>query len=344
MSEESNAPVVQETPPKVKSGFDLKTRFYPAYIILHHPQAKWGVAIVVFFILVAIFAPIISPGDPAEYLGVLNQPPSREHIMGVDPLGRDVFGLVVWGARITLVVGFATAAVAMFVATVVGMTAGYFRGIVDDILVLIINLFLVIPGLPLLIILAAYLQPNTSTVILALSLTGWAFHARIIRAMTMSLREKDYVAASLVVGEGHPTIIFRQILPNLINLIVGGFIGSTIYAIGASTALAFLGLTNMEEISWGTNLFWAQNGNSLLLGAWWVFVPSGVAVALVAFGLAWINYGMDEITNPRLRSERELRKVLKKNKIPQVRATPVQPHDQDVLSKQERELAVGSHD
>ena len=300
-----------------------KQRFPWLYIILRHPQARIGVGIVLALILMGVLAPLIAPGDPSKYLNALNKPPTKEHILGIDPLGRDEFGLVVWGARITLTIGFGTAALAMIIATAVGMTAGYFRGIVDDILVLIMNLFLVIPGLPLLIILAAYLHPNTGTVIMTLALTGWAFHARIIRSMTLSLREKDYVAASIVAGEGNFTIIFRQILPNLINLIVGGFIGTSIYGIAASTALAFLGLTNMEDISWGTNLFWAQNGNSLLLGAWWVFVPSGFMVALSALGLAWINFGMDEITNPRLRAERELNNVLKGTKMQRVRATPV---------------------
>ncbi|HSB65376.1 MAG TPA: ABC transporter permease [Anaerolineales bacterium] len=300
-----------------------KARFPWLYIILRHPQARIGVIVVLLLILMGVFAPLITPGNPAEYLNALNQPPSKEHLLGIDPLGRDEVRLVVWGARISLAIGFGTAAVAMVLSTTVGLVAGYFRGIVDDILVLIMNLFLVIPGLPLLIILAAYLHPSTGTVILTLALTGWAFHARIIRSMTLSLREKDYVAASIVAGEGNFTIIFRQILPNLINLIVGGFIGTSIYGIAASTALAFLGLTNMEDISWGTNLFWAQNGNSLLLGAWWVFVPSGFLVALSALGLAWINFGMDEITNPRLRSERELNAVLKGTKMQRVRATPV---------------------
>ena len=167
------------------------------------------------------------------------------------------------------------------------------------------------------------MHQNTTTIILTLAFTGWAFHARIIRAQTMSLREKDYVAASIVAGESNFVIIFGQILPNMINIIVGGIIGSTIYGIAASTSLAFLGLVKMTDISWGTNLFWAQNGSALLQGAWWSFVPSGFLVALAALGLTWINYGMDEITNPRLRSERELKKVLRKSKIQQVRATPV---------------------
>ena len=320
-------PTVSNDSAPAKKQSTWKKRFPSVYILISHPQARVGIAIILFLILVALFAPVIAPGDPAKYWDALNQPPSKEHILGIDPLGRDEFGLVVWGGRISLTIGFGTAALAILIATVVGMTAGYFRGLVDDILVMIMNLFLVIPGLPLLIILAAYLHPNTGTVILALALTGWAFNARIIRAVTMSLREKDYVAASIVAGEGNFTIIFRQILPNLINLIVGGLIGTSIYGIAASTALSFLGLTNMEDISWGTNLFWAQNGNSLLLGAWWVFVPSGLLVAISALGLAWINFGMDEITNPRLRAERELRRVLQKTKIRQTRATPVQPRE-----------------
>lgn len=321
---ETNITNLKETAPQKKpSGANWTKRFPWLYIILRHPQARIGVVIILLLVLMGVFAPLIAPGDPAEFVGVINAKPSAEYPLGVDPLGRDELALVVWGARITLTIGFWTAALALLIATVVGLTAGYFRGWVDDVLMLITNMFLVIPGLPLLIILAAYLHPDTSTVIMALAFTGWAFHARIIRAMTLSLREKDYVAASIVAGESNFTIIFRQILPNMINLIAGGFIGTTIYGISASTALAFLGLTNMEDISWGTNLFWAQNGNSLLLGAWWVFVPSGLCVALAALGLAWINFGLDEITNPRLRAERELRNVLKGSKQQRVRATPV---------------------
>lgn len=303
--------------------FNMRKRLPWVYIIMGHPQARIGVVIVVLLIGMAVFAPYISPGDPGAFFGIPNQKPSSENILGTDPMGRDEFGLVVWGARDSLLIGFGTAFAAMIIATVVGMTAGYFGGLVDDIITLIINLFLVIPGLPILMLFSAYLSMDMPTVILTLAFTGWAFHARILRAQTLSLREKDYVAAAIVAGEKNYTIIFRQILPNLINLIVGGFLGSTIYGIATSTSLAFLGLTNLEDISWGTNLFWAQNGNSLLLGAWWVFVPSGLLVAISALGLAWINYGMDEITNPRLKSERELQKLLRGTKFQRVRATPV---------------------
>jgi peptide/nickel transport system permease protein len=305
----------------------LEQRFPWLYVIARHNLARVGLAILLVLILMAVFAPVLSPGNPTDFQGTMNEPPTRAHILGTDPLGRDEFGLMVWGGRITLLIGFGTAALAIVVAVVVGVIAGYFRGIIDDILMLITNLFLIIPGLVLLIVLSAYLHPGTSTVILALAFTGWAFHARIIRAMTLSLREKDYVAAAIVAGESSFSIIFRQILPNMTNLIVGGFIGTSIYGIAASTALSFLGLTRMTDVSWGTNLFYAQNGNALLLGAWWVFVPSGVCVALSALALAWINFGMDEITNPRLRAERELRKALGRKRIRRVRATPVQERE-----------------
>jgi len=303
--------------------FDWKKRFTTLYILLRHPSARLGFFIMGLLVLISVLAPVIATHNPEEFLDRGNLKPSSQYYLGTDPMGRDEFSLTVWGGRITMLVGFGTAALAITVATIIGMTAGYFRGWVDDVLNLVINLFLVIPGLPLLILLAAYLRPDTKTVILALAFTGWAFHARIIRAQTMSLSKKDFVEAAVVAGENSFIIIFRQILPNLINLIVGGFIGLSIYGIAASTALAFLGLTNMDEISWGTNLFWAQNGSALLAGAWWAFVPSGVLVALSALGLALINFGMDEITNPRLRAERELRKVLKGTKAQRVRATPV---------------------
>jgi peptide/nickel transport system permease protein len=143
----------------------------------------------------------------------------------------------------------------------------------------------------------------------------------------MSLREKDFVAAAVVSGEPALKVIFVHILPNMVNILVGGFIGGVTYSILASTGLAFLGLANTQDVTWGTNLFWAQNGGALMIGAWWAFMPSGLAVALVAFGLALINYGMDEITNPRLTAERDIQSVLKKAHLPRRRATPVVPHE-----------------
>ena len=194
------------------------------------------------------------------------------------------------------------------------MTSGYFGGRVDDLLSLFTNVVLIIPGLPLLVALAAFLPPGNVTVVVVLTVTGWAWTARIMRSMTMSLREKDFVAAALVSGESQVRIIFRDILPNMTSIIVGSLIGATIYAIGADAALSFLGFTNVSQVSWGTNLYWAQNNAGLLVGAWWSFIPSGLCIALVAFALSLINYAMDEVTNPRLRAEKEIANVTNQNR------------------------------
>jgi peptide/nickel transport system permease protein len=295
--------------------------------LLRNPKARLGVAIVVFFILIAVFAPIIAPGDPTEFVDRPHLAPSAAHIFGTEGQGKDVFAQTVWGARISLTVGFATGILTTIIGIIIGMSAGYFRGKVDDALSLLMNLFLVIPGLPLLVVIAAYLRPGTGTIILALSFTGWAWGSRVLRSQTLSLREKDFVSASIVSGDSNGRIIFREILPNMASSILGGMIGSVTYAIGAEAALSLIGLTNVGNVSWGTNLYWAQNNAGLLTGAWWTFIPSGMCIALVAFGLSMINYGMDEITNPRLRAERDVNDVLKHSTIKIARnnigATPV---------------------
>lgn len=307
---------------------ERKQRLVFVRTLLSNRKALFGASLVVFFILVAVFAPIIAPGDPSAFLTDVraHSEPSMAHIFGTEGQAKDVFTQTVWGARISLIAGFATGFLTTFVGMVIGMSAGYFRGKVDDLLSLLMNLFLVIPGLPLLIIIATYLRPSVWTIVLALSFTGWAWPARIMRSQTLSLREKDFVSAAMVSGESSPRIIFREILPNMASIIVGSMIGSVTYAIGTEAALSALGLTNVADVSWGTNLYWAQNNAGLLVGAWWTFIPSGVCIALVAFGLTLINYGMDEVTNPRLRAEKELSNVLKDRtlrNLRNVRATPV---------------------
>lgn len=282
-----------------------------------------GIGTVLFFSLLALLAPVIAPTPPEQFVGGANLPPSGEFWFGTTALGKDVFSQTVWGARNSLIIGFGTAVVATTVALLIGMTAGYFGGVVDDVLTLIMNIFLVIPGLPLLIVLSGYLEPGTTTVIFVLALTGWAFAARIIRSQMLSLRSKDFVAAAQVSGESNLRIIFVEIMPNMASIIVGLVVGAVSFGIAAATALSFLGLTDISAVTWGTNLYWAQNGNALLVGAWWTFLPSGLSVALVIFGLALINYAMDEITNPRLRAEKEVRNVIKSKASGDVLATPV---------------------
>lgn len=293
-------------------------------LLLRNRKALVGLAILGFFALVALSAPLIAPGDPLDFVALPNQPPSAEHWLGTTGQGQDMFGQVVWGTRVSLAVGFGSALAMMLIGTAIGMIAGYFGGLVDDGLSLLINVFLIIPSVPLAVVLAAYLPQGPLTITMVLAITGWAWNARVLRAQTLSLREKDFVAASVVSGERRLRIIFSELLPNTFSLIVSGFIGATIYAIATEVGLEFLGLGNISTVvSWGTILYWSQNNAGLVTGAWWTIVPPGLCVALVGCGLTLLNSALDEVTNPRLRAEQETRNALRTQHLSPGRATPI---------------------
>jgi peptide/nickel transport system permease protein len=297
--------------------------------VLRNRKAMVGVIILLLFAAIALLAPVIAPGDPTDFVDRPHLPPSAEHLFGTTGQGQDVFAQTVWGSRATLSVGILAGLLTTLIGIVVGISAGYFGGVVDDALSLVTNVFLIVPSLPLLVVLAAFLGSGNATYfILVLTITGWAWPARVMRAQTLSLREKDFVAAAKVGGEGGARIIFAEILPNMLSIVVASFLGSTIFAIGALAALEFLGLGNPSAVTWGTNLYWASNNAGLLTGAWWTFVPAGACIALVAFAFALVNYAIDEITNPRLRAQRETTGLLKRlsSPGPATRATPVVRH------------------
>lgn len=300
-----------------------------ARAVLRNRKAAAGVVILLLFAVVAVLAPALAPGDPSDFVARPHLPPSAEHLFGTTGQGQDVFTQTVWGGRATLSIGIFVGILTTVAGIIVGLSAGYFGGRADDALSLVTNVFLIIPSLPLLVVLAAFLgSGNALYFVLVLTVTGWAWPARVMRAQTLSLREKDFVAAAKVAGEGGPRIILSEILPNMLSIVVASFLGSTIFAIGALTALEFLGLGNPSTISWGTNLYWASNNAGLLTGAWWTFVPAGACIALVAFALALVNYAIDEFTNPRLRAQRETTGVLKRLSFggASTRATPVVRH------------------
>ena len=201
-----------------------------------------------------------------------------------------------------MLIGFGVGLTVVAIGSLLGVTAGYFGGAVDGVLSMIINVFLVLPGLPLAIVIAAYLPAGPLTVAGVLVITGWAWNARVLRAQTLMLRQRDFIAASVVSGESHIRIITREMLPNMTSVLLAQVIGGTIYAIGAQVGLEFLGLGDVSAVTWGTNLYWAGNEGALLTGSWWVFLPSGLCIALVAFALSLFNYAVDEVTNPRLRT------------------------------------------
>lgn len=272
--------------------------------LVSNSKSVAGIVILVLFALLAILAPVISPADPNLITGLGSQPPSPEHWLGTTAKGQDVLALNIWGSRSSLFVGFAVGILATLVGLLVGLASAYFGRWVDNLLSLVTNVFLLLPGLPLLVILAAFLPQGLATVVLVLVITGWAGSARVLRSQAMSIRGKDFVGASQVTGESGLRIMFREMLPNMASIVMSTLLACVIFGIGAQAALEFLGLGDISTVSWGTNLYWASNDGALLTGSWWAFVPPGVCIALVAFALALVNYGVDETTNPRLRRPR----------------------------------------
>jgi len=268
-------------------------------------KAITGLSIILFFILVALLAPIIAPGDPAADSFMPNLSPSTGHLFGTTAFGQDVFSQVIWGARGSLLVSFLAGGISTFIAVMVGVTSGFLLGWTDRILSFITNVFLVIPGLPLLIVLSSYLPSKGEwVIILVISLTGWAYSARTLRSQVLSLRERDFVLHASLVGQRWWRIVFGEILPNMASLVVSGLLFSIIGALLTVTSLDFLGIGNISSVSWGTMLYWAQNNAALLNGLWWWFVPPGIAITIFGGGLALLNFSLDEITNPRLRKRK----------------------------------------
>jgi peptide/nickel transport system permease protein len=205
--------------------------------------------------------------------------------------------------------------VATVLSVVIGVAAGYLGGLADDLLSMLANFFLVLPALPLLIVVFGFLPTSSGSndllIGLIISLTGWAWGARVLRAQTLSLRSRDYVESARITGERTWRILGFEILPNLLPIVASSFLFTVLYAVGTYTAMAFLGLVNPEHWSWGAMLFWAQSSNAEISGYWWWYLPPGLAVAFLGTALALLNFGIDEFINPRLRAAGLTRKRVK---------------------------------
>ena len=294
--------------------------------IISNQKALTGSVIILLFILAAIFGPFFLQ-SPTDFLSTPLSSPSADNIFGTNGQGQDVFSQTIFGSRQTLLVGFSAGFLVVVIGALIGGIAGFYGGRVDDALSLLINIFLVMPGLPLMVILASWLPPSPGTLLSVLVLTGWAWNARVIRSQMMTFRNRDFVSAAIVSGEANIRIIVVEIMPRMLSLLASSFIGASIYAIGAQVGLEFLGLGDISTVTWGTNLYWASNDLALLTESWWTFVPTGLSIAIVSFALTLINFGIDEVSNPRLISER-----LWRNKVPKELIhygnTPVYKHNE----------------
>lgn len=297
----------------------------PRLLFLRNAKALTGLVILAVFAVLALVGPWIAPYDPNQVSPDLLQAPSAAHWLGTDHTGRDILSQILVGTRGVLVVGLIAGVAATLVGVVVGVTAGFVGGVGDETLSALSNVFLVIPQLPLIIIIAAQLPTAGGvTVALVIGATGWAWGARVLRAQTLSLRRRDFVEAARANGERTWRIVMVEVLPNLTAIIAAGFVGTVTFAVLSQVTLAFIGITPVSEWNWGTILFWAQNNLALQRGAWWWFVPAGLCIALLGMALTLVNFGIDEIVNPRLRSTGMHARTLRRRGIrPRVGFTPV---------------------
>jgi peptide/nickel transport system permease protein len=267
-------------------------------------KVKIGGGILGVFVLIAIIGPAIAPYDPsATSTQVMPLAPNFHHLLGTTSSGQDVLSQLLVGLRSTVVLGLLTGLIATVLAVGVGVSAGFLGGWADEVLSLVTNVFLVLPALPLLIVLLGYLPPSSGQLPTAvvLSALGWPWGARVIRAQTLTLRNRDYVSAARESGERTWRIVIFEILPNEVSLIAASFVGTVLYAILTSVALAFIGVSSFSGWSLGTMLYWAEGQSAIQVGAWWWYVPPGVAAALLGMSLVLLNFGLDELGNPRLR-------------------------------------------
>jgi len=263
-----------------------------------------GSAIVGFFIVVGLFGPLIITTNPNATSSLFIAPPSAAHWLGTTVVGEDIFSQLINGTRTSVFWGLGTGLVVTLLSVLVGLVSGYFGGWIDDLLTLLTNVSLVLPSIPLAIVLAAYFPRGPLTISLVIVVTNWAWQARVLRSQTLSMRNREFVVAARASGEHTWRIIFFEIFPNEIGLVVAGFVSTTIYVILAWAALEFLGLGDGSIPSWGSMLYWAQQAGALGGSLWWWFVPPGACIAILGAGLSLINFGIDEIADPRLRSER----------------------------------------
>ncbi|MGC2168932.1 MAG: ABC transporter permease [Acidimicrobiales bacterium] len=307
------------------------------------PKVVLGLGIVGFFILLTIIGPYLAPYDPSNTSFAPDLGPSAAHWFGTTSLGQDIFSQTLVGARATMVVALVAGLVATILSVTIGVAAGYLGGFTDDGLSLLSNVFLAIPGLPLLIVIDSYLpvgsRSNAFVIGLIISLTGWAWGARVLRAQTMSLRNRDFVEASRIIGESRIRIMFSEVAPNLLPVLASSLLFTILYSIGAYVTLAYIGLTSTSVWNWGTMLFWAQANNAPLANEWYWFVPPGICIALVGTGLALLNFGIDEFINPRLREAGMTARLRRRRGLPRRPRLGLTPVARSPMATQTRPLS-----
>ena len=264
-------------------------------LMLSNPKSRFGLILIGFMLIIAIIGPWISVSDPTAFnILATRQAPSWHHLFGTTDQGSDIFSQVILGTRRSLILG------------------AYSGGVVDEIVIFLTNVFLVIPTIPLLIVISSYLKARGMlTMIMVLGFTLWAFEARILRGQALTLKSRDFVHASKVAGESTWRIVFGEIMPNMISRIAAAFVLVFYIALLVDAGLDFLGLGDTTHVSWGMTLYWAQTNSTVLQGEWWPFLFPGLALVITVVGLVFLLAGIDEISNPRLRAMKKIKRPKK---------------------------------
>jgi peptide/nickel transport system permease protein len=270
-------------------------------VIKRQPSATLGAVILGIFIVLALLAPVVAPYGLHEQVGPVYGHPSWSHPLGLDDGGIDMVTLLMWGARISLVVGFAATFVAMVIGGTVGLVSGYFGKKTDTVLMRITDYFIAIPDVPLMIVVAAIWGPSLSHIIIVIGVLLWTGTARVVRAQVKSVRERAYVQRARSLGAGNLRIVLRHVLPQIAPLLIASTVLTIAVAIFDETALAFLGLGDPSRISLGKVIENAFQRTAISSGAWWAIVPPGAAVALLILSCSLIGRAMEDALNPRLK-------------------------------------------
>ncbi|MDF2533527.1 MAG: oligopeptide/dipeptide transporter permease [Clostridia bacterium] len=268
-------------------------------VINDNKQLKVGCSMLALLLITALFAPVIAPHDPNVLSDDMVVGPSMKYLLGTDGLGRDIFSMILYGARTSLIVGFTAAMIAGIIGTLLGGFAGYFGGKMDAIIGEMINIFMMMPTFFLILIVVALFGSGLFNVMVVIGLTTWVGNAKLMRAQAMSLRERTFIKSAESIGESKIAILFKHIIPNGIFPIIANTTMGVSGAILCESSLAFLGLGDPNVISWGQII---QNGKSYLVDGWWICVFSGLVIIFTVVTFYLIGDGLNRVLSPKLRN------------------------------------------
>lgn len=262
-------------------------------------MAATGLSLLLLFLITAIFAPLLSPHDPWA-LGTPYLPPGGKHPLGTNDIGQDLLSELIYGSRISLFIGFFAAFLSTVIGTLIGLAAGYLRGALDDLLMRLADLFFLIPTLPLVIVLVAYLKPGIWNIIIVIAVLGWAGTARVVRSRVLQIREMPFVMSARALGAGSFYIMLRHILPNTAEVVFAKASLAVAGAMLTEASVSFLGLGDPTQKSWGMMLHYAFTHGGIVNGYWWWYLPPVFCISFAVLGFVFLGYaGQEERTKSR---------------------------------------------